>query len=49
MPAGAATAGPAATIPAAEPGKLWTPDGGAASAGRTEPGGSEKKTLWTPG
>ncbi len=48
MPAGGA-AGPAAQIPAAEPGKLWTPDGGTASAGRTEPGGSEKKTLWTPG
>lgn len=49
MPAAAAAAGPAATIPAAEPGKLWTPDGGAASAGRTEPGGPEKKKLWTPG
>lgn len=45
----AAGAAPAATIPAAEPGKLWTPDAGATATGRAEPGGPEKKTIWTPG
>ena len=47
--AGAVPAAPAAPIPAAEPGKLWTPDAGAAATGRGEPGGPEKKTIWTPG
>jgi hypothetical protein len=40
---GPAAAGPAAPLPAAEPGRLWTP--GAPAGAAT---GGEKKTIWTP-
>jgi tetratricopeptide (TPR) repeat protein len=39
-----APAGPAAPLPAAEAGRLWTPGSATGAAA----GGGEKKTIWTP-